>query len=54
MQDEVLMFEVRILMPQQQMSDKKSQYVFTEASLNKVKQKKILKNTLFQEEVRPE
>ena len=48
------MFEVRILMPQQQMSDKKSQYVFTEASLNKVKQKKILKNTLFQEEVRPE
>jgi hypothetical protein len=33
MQDEVLLFEVRILLPQQQLSDKKSIYVFTEASL---------------------
>jgi hypothetical protein len=37
MQDEVLLFEVRILVPHQQMSDKKSIFVFSEASPNKVK-----------------
>ena len=37
MQDEVLMYEVRILVPYKQLTDKKSIYIFTEATLNKVK-----------------